>query len=59
MRYTFYDILLEEYESLPRTIILSTHLIDEVSDLFEEIVLVKDKKILLHETAEQLKTKKR
>ncbi|GAE31232.1 ABC transporter ATP-binding protein [Halalkalibacter hemicellulosilyticus] len=57
LRYTFYDILLEEYELEPRTIILSTHLIDEVSDLFEEIILVKDQQILLHETAEQLKAK--
>ncbi|WP_096155645.1 MULTISPECIES: ABC transporter ATP-binding protein [Bacillus] len=53
-RYTFYDILLEEYEAYPRTIILSTHLIDEVSNLFEEVILIKEGELLFHHTTEQL-----
>lgn len=53
-RYTFYDILLEEYEAYPRTIILSTHLIDEVSNLFEEVILIKDGELLFHHTTEEL-----
>ncbi|MDZ5710952.1 ABC transporter ATP-binding protein [Jeotgalibacillus haloalkalitolerans] len=56
-RYKFYDILLEEYESHPRTFIISTHLIDEVSNLFEEIVLLKDGELLTHEPAEALMAK--
>ncbi|WP_244093895.1 ABC transporter ATP-binding protein [Jeotgalibacillus sp. R-1-5s-1] len=56
-RYKFYDVLLEEYESYPRTFIISTHLIDEVSSLFEEIILMKEGKILTHESAEELKLK--
>src|SRR5699024_8227089 len=35
VRKKFYDMLLEQYEERPRTIIFSTHLIDEVSLLFE------------------------
>lgn len=54
-RYKFYDLLLEEYEDYPRTFILSTHLIDEVSDLFEEIILIKDTTLLLHKTTEEMK----
>lgn len=53
-RYTFYDILLEEYEAYPRTIILSTHLIDEVSNLFEEVMILKEGSLLLHEPADEL-----
>ncbi|WP_404405871.1 ABC transporter ATP-binding protein [Jeotgalibacillus malaysiensis] len=56
-RYKFYDILLEEYESHPRTFIISTHLIDEVSNLFEEIILLKDGELLTHEPAESLMAK--
>jgi ABC-2 type transport system ATP-binding protein len=54
-RYKFYDILLEEYEEYPRTIILSTHLIDEVSNLFEEVILVNDGQLLFHKEAEEMK----
>ncbi|MEI5906814.1 ABC transporter ATP-binding protein [Bacillus spongiae] len=53
-RYTFYDLLLEEFERYPRTFILSTHLIDEVSRLFEEVVVLKDGKILFQEGADAL-----
>ncbi|CAG9623527.1 ABC transporter ATP-binding protein [Sutcliffiella rhizosphaerae] len=53
-RFKFYDVLLEEYEKHPRTIILSTHLIDEVSNLFEEVILMRSGELLFHETAEKL-----
>lgn len=35
-RYTFYEELLADYLAHPRTIVLSTHLIEEVGSLFEE-----------------------
>jgi ABC-2 type transport system ATP-binding protein len=53
-RYKFYDILLEEYETYPRTIILSTHLIDEVSNLFEEVVILQNGKLLLQRDKDEL-----
>lgn len=56
-RYLFYDLILEAYEEKPRTIILSTHLIDEVSNLFEEVVVIQKGKKLLHETAENMMNK--
>lgn len=54
-RTMFYDILLEEYEKERRTIIFSTHLIDEVSQLFEEVIILREGKLLLHENAETLR----
>ncbi|KGX91915.1 ABC transporter ATP-binding protein [Pontibacillus halophilus JSM 076056 = DSM 19796] len=53
-RYLFYDVLLEEFQQHPRTIILSTHLIDEVSRLFEEVIALKDGEVMMQETAEQV-----
>lgn len=38
----FYKLLLEDIEKNPRTVIISTHLIDEVTNLFEEIIILKN-----------------
>lgn len=46
-RYKFYDLLLEDMQMLPRTIIISTHLIDEVINLFEEVIILKDEKVYI------------
>lgn len=51
----FYEILLEEFQHNPRIIILSTHLIDEVSSLFEEVIIFNKGSILLHKSAEELR----
>lgn len=56
-RSTFYDLLLESFEENPRLIILSTHLIDEVSKLFEEVVIIQEGKLLLHEPVDELSNK--
>ena len=57
MRYKFYNLLLADYEENPRTIIISTHLIDEVSNLFEEVLILNDEKIALHENVDSLREK--
>lgn len=54
-RKKFYEILLDEFEANNRTIIFSTHLIDEVSQLFEEVLILQDGKLLLHENTETLR----
>jgi len=46
-RYKFYDLLLEDVEKNPRTVIISTHLIDEVTNLFEEVIILKEEKVYL------------
>ncbi|MGD6874590.1 ABC transporter ATP-binding protein [Sutcliffiella horikoshii] len=53
-RFKFYEVLLEEYEEFPRTIILSTHLIDEVSNLFEEVVLMRSGELVFHKSSEEI-----
>ncbi len=54
VRERFYNILLQEYENSNRTFILSTHLIDEVSSLFEEVVILQDGQLLIHENMAEL-----
>lgn len=54
-RKMFYEILLEEYEAEKRTIIFSTHLIDEVSLLFEEVLILQEGSLVLQEEAELLR----
>lgn len=39
-RNLFYDALLADYTEVPRTIVLSTHLVGEVSALLEEVVIL-------------------
>ncbi|WP_222708552.1 hypothetical protein [Paenibacillus sp. N3.4] len=54
-RSLFYDRLLEDYAEHPRTIILSTHLIDEVSRLLEHVLVIDSGKLLLNEDADALR----
>lgn len=56
-RYAFYDELLADYSAHPRTIIISTHLIEEVSSLFEEVVLIDRGRLLAHEEAEAMRSR--
>lgn len=53
-RELFYELLLEEYGNNQKTIIIATHLIEEVANIIEEVVLIDDGKILLQETVETL-----
>jgi len=54
-RYAFYDALLADYLDSPRLILLSTHLIDEVAKLFEEVLIIHEGRLLLHDSAEALR----
>nr|WP_240956081.1 ABC transporter ATP-binding protein [Micromonospora sp. HNM0581] len=54
-RQHFYDHLLADYTEHPRTIVLSTHLIDEVSDLIEHVLLLDRGRLLLDVEAEALR----
>ena len=54
-RQIFYDRLLEDYGDHPRTVILSTHLIDEVSNLLEHVLVIDEGKLLIDEDAETLR----
>nr|WP_221375960.1 ABC transporter ATP-binding protein [Actinoplanes polyasparticus] len=54
-RTLFYRELLADYLSHPRTVILSTHLIEEVADLFERVVIIDRGRILLHDETDALR----
>lgn len=54
-RQIFYDRLLEDYAEHPRTIILSSHLIDEIANLIERVVLIDRGRILLDETTDEIR----
>lgn len=56
-RYAFYDELLKDFMAHPRTIVVSTHLIEEVGTLFEEVVIIDDGHLLLHEETEVLRSR--
>ncbi|MCF3943705.1 ABC transporter ATP-binding protein [Oceanobacillus alkalisoli] len=56
-RKRFYELLLEDYEDYPRTIIFSTHLIDEVSLMFEEVIILQEGSVVLQEDSEVLRAK--
>lgn len=56
-RKAFYDILLESYINQNRTIIISTHLIDEVGDLLEKVAIIKDCEVLVNDYVENINTK--
>jgi ABC-2 type transport system ATP-binding protein len=54
-RHLFYDRLLADYAEHPRTIVLSTHLIDEISDLVEHVVVIDRGQVLIDETVDALR----
>ncbi|MEN8672618.1 ABC transporter ATP-binding protein [Nocardioides sp.] len=54
-RQIFYDRLLADYAEHPRTFVLSTHLIDEVGDLIERVVLLDGGRVLIDEDAEAVR----
>ncbi|HEY5229735.1 MAG TPA: ABC transporter ATP-binding protein [Galbitalea sp.] len=54
-RQIFYDRLLEDFAEHPRTVILSTHLIDEVSALLEHVIVIDEGKIIIDENADALR----
>lgn len=53
-RYVFYDELLNEFMERPRMFIISSHLIEEVARVMEEIVIIDHGKLLLHDSHEAL-----
>ncbi|WP_055105839.1 ATP-binding cassette domain-containing protein [Paenibacillus ihumii] len=53
-REAFYELLLSDYSEHPRTIILSTHLIDESADLFQYITLMQQGTIAAHCETDEL-----
>lgn len=55
MRERFYRTLMEDYANHPRTILLSTHLIDEIAPVAEKIVILESGSLLLQEDVENIR----
>jgi ABC-2 type transport system ATP-binding protein len=54
-RQIFYDRLLADYTEHPRTILLSTHLIDEAAGLLERVIVIDRGRIVLTADADDLR----
>ncbi len=50
----FYKELIANYTEKPKTIVISTHLIEEVADVLEEAIIIKDGRIIAKKSVEQL-----
>ena len=53
-REQFYRILIDEFTETGRTFVISTHIIEEAADVFEEVIMVDKGKIILKENAQEL-----
>lgn len=53
-RELFYKRLLEKYGEKPFTVVLSTHLIEEVASLVEDVVIIKEGQVLRQESRDTL-----
>ena len=54
-RHTFYDRLLADYAEHPRTIVFSTHLIDEASKLLSHVLVIDEGRIVIDDGVELLR----
>jgi len=53
-REKFYRLLMEEYLETGRTFVVSTHIIEEAADVFEDVIILDRGKILLKENTQEL-----
>ena len=53
-REIFYEELLADQERFPRLIIISTHLVSEAEYLFDEVIIMREGKILMHNAYDNL-----
>ncbi len=54
-RALFYDRLLADFADHPRTVVLSTHLIDEVANLLERVVVVDRGRVVIDAEADEVR----
>ena len=56
-RYAFYDLLLADFAAHPRTFVISTHLIEEVARLFEQVLIIDRGRLLLQGDADEVRAR--
>lgn len=50
----FYKLLIEKYSNFPCTIVISTHLIEEVSTVIEDVIIIRNGTIIKNQSREEL-----
>ncbi|KML07635.1 ABC transporter ATP-binding protein [Rossellomorea marisflavi] len=55
VRKDFYRMMLKDYLAHPRTMLLSSHLLTEMEDLIENILLMKDGGLCLHKSVDEIR----
>ncbi|MDF2819803.1 MAG: transporter related [Clostridiales bacterium] len=50
----FYKELIANYSERPRTIVISTHLIEEVADIIEKVIIIKDGELIMNDSIENV-----
>ena len=55
-RYTFYELMLEDYAANPRTIVLSSHLINEIEKQLEHLVVLEKGQVALTGDADEARS---
>ena len=53
----FYSVLIKKYSENPSTIVVSTHLIEEISNIVEDIVIINKGEIIRNESCQDLLSK--
>lgn len=53
IRKDFYKALLKDYINYPRTIVISSHLLGEIQELLEEIILIDGGELVMHGTLDE------
>jgi len=56
-RKTFYDTLLNDYYDDEKTIIITTHQVEEIEHILTDVIFIDDGHIVLNESAEQMQEK--
>jgi ABC-2 type transport system ATP-binding protein len=54
-RQLFYDHLLSDYAEHPRTVLLSTHLVDEAADLLERVVIIENGRVVIDAATDDIR----
>lgn len=57
VRQEFYDTMLEEFASHPRTIILSSHLVGEIENIIEDVLIIDRGELVASGNADELRIK--
>jgi ABC-2 type transport system ATP-binding protein len=56
-RYAFYEEIIADYVAHPRTILLSSHLIDEIANVIEDVVVIDRGRLLFNEPIDDLRAR--